>query len=188
MARSARSRTWSSVTRHRRSRLAGQHRRPAETGDHPATVGPASSAGDASSTGVAGADELVRRTLSWFAVAALAYRVAITPILVAGALGNLGTDIPRSLLAGLAVVLTGDLVLLVGVSMGRFRGLLRSPYAPARTPACPPSAYGRSEPPRCSRRPNCAGSCVRTAHARAGSPAACTRSPRSSCTAACTPS
>src|SRR6266542_3556893 len=86
MARSARSRTWSSVTRHRRSRLAGQHRRPAETGDHPATVGPASSAGDASSTGVAGADELVRRTLSWFAVAALAYRVAITPILVAGAL------------------------------------------------------------------------------------------------------
>src|SRR6266508_907968 len=127
MARSARSRTWSSVTRHRRSRLAGQHRRPAETGDHPATVGPASSAGDASSTGVAGADELVRRRLSWFAVAALAYRVAITSILVAGALGNLGTDIPRSLLAGLAEVLTGDLVLLVGVSMGRFRGLLRSP-------------------------------------------------------------
>jgi signal transduction histidine kinase len=75
---------------------------------------------------VASADEVVRRTLSWFAVAALAYRVAITPILVAGALGNLETDIPHSLLAGLAVVLTGDLVLLVGVILGRFRGLLRS--------------------------------------------------------------
>ncbi|HEV2919374.1 MAG TPA: hypothetical protein VG673_09050, partial [Actinomycetota bacterium] len=59
-------------------------------------------------------------------MAALAYRVAITPILVAGALGNLETDIPHSLLAGLAVVLTGDLVLLVGVILGRFRGLLRS--------------------------------------------------------------
>src|SRR6266498_4036330 len=127
MARSARSRTWSSVTLHRPSRLTRQHQRPAETGDQPAAAGPPSSSGRASSTGVAGADELVRRTLSWFAVAALAYRVAITPILVAGALGNLGTDIPRSLLAGLAVVLTGDLVLLVGVSMGRFRGLLRSP-------------------------------------------------------------
>jgi signal transduction histidine kinase len=126
MARSARSRTWSGVTLHRRSWLAGQNRRPAETGDQPATVGPASSLGDASSTGVASADELVRRTLSWFAVAALAYRVAITPILVAGALGNLGTAIPHSLLVGLAVVLTGDLVLLVGVIMGRFRGLLRS--------------------------------------------------------------
>ena len=54
------------------------------------------------------------------------YRVAITPILVAGALGNLETDIPQALLAGLAVVLAGDLVLLVGVILGRFRGLLRS--------------------------------------------------------------
>jgi signal transduction histidine kinase len=75
---------------------------------------------------VASADELVRRTLSWFAVAALAYRVAITPILVAGALGNLETDIPQALLAGLAVVLAGDLVLLVGVILGHFRRLLRS--------------------------------------------------------------
>jgi hypothetical protein len=59
-------------------------------------------------------------------VAALAYRVAITPILVAGALGNLETDIPQALLAGLAVVLAGDLVLLVGVILGHFRRLLRS--------------------------------------------------------------
>jgi signal transduction histidine kinase len=126
MARSARSRTWSIVTRHRPRRLAGQHRRPAQTGDEPATLAPASSSGRASSSGVASADDLVRRALGWFAVAALAYRVAITPILVAGALGNLDTDIPRSLLAGLALVLTGDLVLLVGVILGRFRGLLRS--------------------------------------------------------------
>src|SRR6266498_2950954 len=126
MARSARSRTWSSVTLHRPSRLTRQHQRPAETGDQPAAAVPPSSSGRASSTGLASADELVGRTLSWFAVAALAYRVAITPILVAGALGNLRTDIRHSLLAGLAVVLTGDLVLLVGVIMGRFRGLLRS--------------------------------------------------------------
>src|SRR5919106_667857 len=46
-------------------------------------VGPAS-AWRAPATGVASADELVGRTLSWFAVAALAYRLAITPILVAG--------------------------------------------------------------------------------------------------------
>src|SRR6266540_1953709 len=77
MARSARSRTWSSVTLHRPSRLTRQHQRPAETGDQPAAAGPPSSSGRASS-------------------------------------------------AGLAVVLTGDLVLLVGVIMGRFRGLLRS--------------------------------------------------------------
>src|SRR6266540_544584 len=126
MARSARSRTWSSVTLHRPSRLTRQHQRPAETGDQPAAAGPPASSGRASSPGLASADELVGRTLSWFAVAALAYRVAITPILVAGALGNLRTDIRHSLLAGLAVVLTGDLVLLVGVIMGRFRGLLRS--------------------------------------------------------------
>src|SRR4029453_3225387 len=113
MGRSAGSRPWSSVTRHRPSRLAGQHRRPAETGDQPATGGPASSSGRASSTGGGSAAEGVRRTLSWFAVAALAYRVAITPILVAGALGNLETDIPHSLLAGLAVVMTGDLGLVV---------------------------------------------------------------------------
>jgi signal transduction histidine kinase len=74
----------------------------------------------------AGADELVRRTLSWFAVAALAYRLAITPILVAGALGNLETDLPRSLLAAMGVVLTADLVLLVGVLLGRFGRVLRS--------------------------------------------------------------
>jgi signal transduction histidine kinase len=126
MARPVRSRTWSSVIRHVPSRLPGQHRRPIETGDQPATVVPASWSGRASSAGVASADELVRRTLSWFAVAALAYRVAITPILVAGALGNLETDIPQALLAGLAVVLAGDLVLLVGVILGHFRRLLRS--------------------------------------------------------------
>ncbi len=78
------------------------------------------------STGVASADDMVRRTLSWFAVAALTYRVAITPILVAGALGNLGMDVPRSLLVVMGVVLTGDLVLLVGVALGRFRWLLQS--------------------------------------------------------------
>jgi signal transduction histidine kinase len=97
-------------------------------------VGPASPAGRAPATGagapqagaVGGAEELVRRTVSWFAVAALAYRVAITPILVTGALGNLQTDLPRSLLAAMGVVLAGDLVLLVGVTMGRFRRLLRS--------------------------------------------------------------
>lgn len=87
---------------------------------------PVAAAGLAVSTGVASADDLVRRTLSWFAVAALAYRVAITPILVAGALGNLGMDVPRSLLVVLGVVLAGDLVLLVGVALGRFRWLLRS--------------------------------------------------------------
>jgi signal transduction histidine kinase len=74
----------------------------------------------------ASADELVRRTLSWFAVAALAYRLAITPILVAGALGNLDTDLPRSLLVAMGLVLIGDLVLLVGVLLGRFGRLLRS--------------------------------------------------------------
>ena len=89
-------------------------------------VGPVSSAGRAPATGVASADELVRRTLSWFAVAALAYRLAITPILVAGALGNLGMDLPRSLLVAMGVVLAGDLVLLVGVLLGRLGWLLRS--------------------------------------------------------------
>src|SRR6266511_3628404 len=72
------------------------------------------------------ADDTVRRTLSWFAVAALTYRVAITPILIAGALGNLGMDVPHSLLVVMGVVLTGDLVLLVGVALGRFRWLLQS--------------------------------------------------------------
>ncbi len=87
---------------------------------------PVSPGGLAMSTGVASADDLVRRTLSWFAVAALTYRVAITPILIAGALGNLGMDVPHSLLVVMGVVLTGDLVLLVGVALGRFRWLLQS--------------------------------------------------------------
>jgi signal transduction histidine kinase len=95
----------------------------------PATRAPAPRAGavGAPRAGAeASADELVRQTLSWFAVAALAYRLAITPILVAGALGNLETDLPRSLLVAMAVVLAGDLVLLVGVLAGRFGRLLRS--------------------------------------------------------------
>ena len=87
---------------------------------------PATRAGAPPAGTEAGADEVVRRTLSWFAVAALAYRLAITPILVAGALGNLETDLPRSLLVAMGVVLTGDLVLLVGVLLGRFGRLLRS--------------------------------------------------------------
>jgi signal transduction histidine kinase len=87
---------------------------------------PATRAGAPRAGAEASADELVRQTLSWFAVAALAYRLAITPILVAGALGNLETDLPRSLLAAMGVVLTGDLVLLVGVLLGRFGRLLRS--------------------------------------------------------------
>jgi len=87
---------------------------------------PATRAGAPRAGTEAGADEVVRRTLSWFAVAALAYRLAITPILVAGALGNLETDLPRSLLVAMGVVLTGDLVLLVGVLLGRFGRLLRS--------------------------------------------------------------
>jgi signal transduction histidine kinase len=105
-----------------------KHQRHTELGDRQAAVGPVPGfpAGLAVSTGVASADDLVRRTLSWFAVAALAYRVAITPILVAGALGNLGTDVPRSVLVVMGVVITGDLVLLVGVAVGRFRRLLRS--------------------------------------------------------------
>src|SRR5215207_9681822 len=87
-------------------------------------VGPAS-AWRAPATGVASADELVGRTLSWFAVAALAYRLAITPILVAGAVGN-QIDLPRSLMIAMGLVLAGDLVLLVGVMSGRFGWLLRS--------------------------------------------------------------
>ena len=87
-------------------------------------VGPAA-AWRAPATGVASADELVGRTLSWFAVAALAYRLAITPILVAGAVGN-QIDLPRSLMIAMGLVLAGDLVLLVGVMSGRFGWLLRS--------------------------------------------------------------
>src|SRR5215218_3693870 len=87
-------------------------------------VGPAS-AWRVPAPGVASADELVGRTLSWFAVAALAYRLAITPILVAGAVGN-QIDLPRSLMIAMGLVLAGDLVLLIGVMSGRFGWLLRS--------------------------------------------------------------
>jgi signal transduction histidine kinase len=77
-------------------------------------------------TGVASADALASRTLSWFVVAALAYRVALTPILIAGAIGNGRREVPLSLLATMGAVFSGDLVLLLGVLAGRFRRLLGS--------------------------------------------------------------
>jgi signal transduction histidine kinase len=94
----------------------------------PATRAPAPRAGAIGAPragAAASADELVRQTLSWFAVAALAYRLAITPILVAGAVGN-QINLPRSLMIAMGLVLAGDLVLLVGVMSGRFGRLLRS--------------------------------------------------------------
>jgi len=77
-------------------------------------------------TAVAGAIELASGTLGWFAVAALAYRVLISPLLVAAALGAFGRGAPRAVLAAIGAVLAGNLVLLAGASSGRFRRLLRS--------------------------------------------------------------
>jgi signal transduction histidine kinase len=77
-------------------------------------------------TGVESADALASRTLNWFVVAALAYRVALTPVIIAGALGNLGRGVPVPLFVSMGVVLSGDLVLLLGVLAGRFRRVLQS--------------------------------------------------------------
>jgi signal transduction histidine kinase len=75
---------------------------------------------------VAGAIELASGTLGWFAVAALAYRVAISLLLVVAALGAFGPGTPRAVLAAIGAVLAGNVVLLAGASTGRYRRLLRS--------------------------------------------------------------
>jgi signal transduction histidine kinase len=73
-----------------------------------------------------GIDAVTAEAFGWFAVAVLAYRVAVVPIAGVNSLANV-PEIPLvALTLVLGPLLIGNLALLVGVANGRLRGLLKS--------------------------------------------------------------
>ncbi len=74
-------------------------------------------------------DGFISTALNWFAIPALAYRICISLVQATMAISNLGIGISVYFAAAMLSVLTGDLVILIGLATGRFRGLLHSkPY------------------------------------------------------------
>jgi hypothetical protein len=81
----------------------------------------------AAAPSTAGADALAAPTFSWFAVAVLAYRVAVVPIVAVSSLAIVPGEIPPATLAVmLGPLLIANLALLIGALTGRLRGWLES--------------------------------------------------------------
>jgi signal transduction histidine kinase len=78
-----------------------------------------------SSAGATGLGSLTDRALSWWALAGLGYRVAVTPAIITSTVATLGSAATRFVWA-LGAVLVVDVLLLGGVAAGRLRWLLRS--------------------------------------------------------------
>ncbi|MFD0576150.1 sensor histidine kinase [Dactylosporangium darangshiense] len=72
-------------------------------------------------------DVLAGTAIGWFALVALAYRIALSPLQALTALANLNLNIPVTYTAIVGLVVCGDVVLLASVLFGRLHGLLRSP-------------------------------------------------------------
>jgi signal transduction histidine kinase len=73
-----------------------------------------------------GLDALTAEAFGWFAVAVLAYRVAVVPIAAVNSLANVPEILLATLTLLLGPLLIGNIALLVGVVNGRLRGLLES--------------------------------------------------------------
>ncbi|MFD1545780.1 sensor histidine kinase [Nonomuraea guangzhouensis] len=71
-------------------------------------------------------DALTSRALTWFVTAVLAYRIALSPIQVTGALANIALSQSTWFSVGMAGVLLMDAVVLIGILAGRLRWLLQS--------------------------------------------------------------
>ena len=71
-------------------------------------------------------DEFISMALSWFVVPALAYRICISLVQATMSISNLGIGISVYFAAAMLLVLAGDLVILIGLAVGRMRGLLQS--------------------------------------------------------------
>jgi signal transduction histidine kinase len=74
---------------------------------------------------VAAVEGVPERARGWWALGGLAYRVVLTPFLMAGAVAAWGAAASPYVWA-LAVLLVVDVALLAGLAAGRLRGLLRS--------------------------------------------------------------
>ncbi|MFI1352540.1 sensor histidine kinase [Streptomyces sp. NPDC020898] len=68
-------------------------------------------------------ESLTLVSLSWLAVAALGYRLTLSPIQLVSALANIEKGLPVSFWAAVTAVFTMDLVVLIGITTGRMRRL-----------------------------------------------------------------
>lgn len=71
-------------------------------------------------------DALITRGLTWFAVAALVYRLGLSPLQIGGAFANLGFSAALRYCAAMSAVLVYDGCLLMAAMAGRVKWLLRS--------------------------------------------------------------
>jgi signal transduction histidine kinase len=72
-------------------------------------------------------DELITRGLTWFAVAALVYRLGLSPLQIAGVIANLGFSAAAlRFIIAMSLVLVYDGCLLAAAVAGRVRWLLKS--------------------------------------------------------------
>lgn len=88
---------------------------------HPGGTDPGRALGEHDAT-----DSLTRQAIAWFALAALAYRIALSPLQAMNALANLNLAVPILYSVIVAAVLVVDLTLLSVVLAGRFAQALRS--------------------------------------------------------------
>jgi succinate dehydrogenase hydrophobic anchor subunit len=84
------------------------------------------SSSETTSDGPPSARALVTRGLKWFAVAALAYRLGLSPLQVGGAIATLGFSASVLFSAAMSVVLLYDACLLLAAIRGRIGWLLHS--------------------------------------------------------------
>ncbi|MFC4906658.1 sensor histidine kinase [Actinomadura gamaensis] len=71
-------------------------------------------------------DTLTKRSLEWAVIAALAYRIVLSPLQALSAVAYNKLTLPLTFWAALAAVLAADLLVLVGISAGHLQGLLKS--------------------------------------------------------------
>lgn len=71
-------------------------------------------------------DGLITRGLTWFAVAALVYRLGLSPLQIGGAIANLGFSAAQPFVIAMSGVLIYDGCLLMAAMTGRVRWFLRS--------------------------------------------------------------
>jgi signal transduction histidine kinase len=73
-----------------------------------------------------GVNDLITRGLTWFAIAALWYRIGLSPLQIGGAIGVLGFSAALPFTVAMSAVLVYDFGLLVAARNGRVGWLLRS--------------------------------------------------------------